>query len=149
MGEPLLLFQLDGGHLHEKLRRRIERYADGINPERIREVLERKRESMIANALLAFEELDRLTVLVKQLLDSKGVSCMQRVFYHAFAGELSKLKRRLIFGSVLDKEATIVQTKWEMRGLDPKVLSDIRTEIVQILKPEEATESAKTAEKTP
>jgi hypothetical protein len=133
----------------EELRRRILRYADGINPERIREDLANRKESMVANAARAFREIDRLTVLVKQLLDSKGVSCMQRVFYHAFAGELSKLKRRWVFGWLLDKEATIVQTKWEMRGLDPKVLSDIRTEIVQILKPEAVTESAKTAEKTP
>jgi hypothetical protein len=133
----------------EKLRRRILRYADGINPERIREDLENRKESMVANAARAFRELDRLTVLVKKLLDSKGVSCMERVPYHAFARELSKLKRRLVFGSLLDKEATIVQTKWEMRGLDPKVLSLIRTEIVQILKPEAVAESAKTAEKTP
>jgi hypothetical protein len=72
----------------------------------------------------------------KQVLSASGIDTMYIVFYLDFARQLFRLSRsRTISGPTLAREAQVLLTKWQDRGLRPDVLAAIRTDVFNVPAP--------------
>jgi len=110
--------------------KRIESWDVKFDTERVKQVLDRKRERMFERYAAAMTALWDIEVKTKQTLDQAGVSTSLYVPYLDFARQLYKLSRvRRISGNSFAEAAQVLLDKWAARGMNPDVLSAIRTQV--------------------
>jgi len=116
--------------------RRKENWEVKYNLDRVRQTLEAKREKMAARYEAAVAGMCAKETKVREVLNSCGVNTIQYVPYLNFGRQLYKLTtQREIAGDSAAIEAQVLREKWARRGLDPKVLATVRTEVFNIGEP--------------
>ncbi|MEO0005184.1 MAG: hypothetical protein ABIK47_00790 [candidate division WOR-3 bacterium] len=112
--------------------RRITKWTNKTDPQKIAATLTGLREMMIANVQATFPEIVAMETQVKQVLDGEGVSVIDYPFYLSFARELWAKQRAGLSGDSLAIEAQTLIQKWVARGLAQPVLEVIRTQVFNI-----------------
>ncbi len=115
--------------------RRIEAYKIKTTPERIKEVVEARLESMRARYEKAMQELFELEMAIKEVLNESGVSTSFYVPYLNYGRQLYKLRRQQIAGESLKLAARVLLDKWGARGLNMEILALIRSRVFGIEEP--------------
>jgi len=115
--------------------RRIANWDAKYNTERIKAVLDAKREAMFSRVVAVFPELASMETQTKQVLDQIGVSMIQYPFYLDFARELWRMADHEVSGESAAKEAATLIGKWVSRGLNQSTLESIRTGVFNISAP--------------
>jgi len=114
---------------------RIANWNAMYKTDRIKAVLDDKRDQMYVNVQAVFPLLAAMELQVKQTLDALGVSVAQYAMYLAFGRELWSLSRKGISGESAAMEADVLLQKWVARGLTQAVLEAIRTQVFNIVAP--------------
>ena len=114
---------------------RLENYSHGINPDRIREDIQHKRDRMIAAQNVATNELAQMEDRIKGVLAAEDVTTVTYLWYYDFGRELYSLQKQHGGGEGLKQEVAIVLMKWKMRGAKEEVLAKIRNEVFGIQAP--------------
>jgi hypothetical protein len=116
--------------------RRIEAWRAKTDPERTKQVLAARREDMQRRYEAAMADLCAMETEVKTVLNAAGIHTSLYVPYLNFGRQLYKLTRQQgISGESFAMAAQVLLEKWHSRGLDPKVLARIRTEVFDIKEP--------------
>ncbi|MEO0108682.1 MAG: hypothetical protein ABIK62_05860 [candidate division WOR-3 bacterium] len=114
---------------------RMANYSQGLNPDRIREDLQQKRERMIAAQTAATSDLAEIEDRIKGVLAEEDVTTVTYMWYYDFGRELYRLKKQHGGGQGLKKEVAIALLKWKLRGAKEDVLEKIRDEVFAISPP--------------
>ena len=118
--------------------RRLANWSAKFDPERVKELLERKHEEMLRHVHEAFVELCDMEMQVRETLNASTVHTVLYVPYLDYARQIWKLTRKKnITGPSFALEAEILLQKWASRGLDAGVLARIRYEVFSTREPEE------------
>jgi len=113
--------------------RRISRWKAKFSPEIAAQTTARIFDDMTARYEASVVALSTMETDAKQVLSASGIDTMYIVFYLDYARQLFRLSHgRTISGPTLAKEAQVLLEKWASRGLDPKVLATIRTQVFNI-----------------
>jgi len=116
--------------------RRKENWEVKYNLDRVRQTLEAKRTKMAERYEAAMAGMCAKETKVREVPNSCGVNTIQYVPYLNFGRQLYKLTtQREIAGDSAAIEAQVLREKWARRGLDPKVLATVRTEVFNIGEP--------------
>ena len=116
--------------------RRLSRWKAKYSPEIAAQTTARIYADMSERYQASVVSLCTMETETKQVLDASGIDTMYIVFYLDFARQLFKLSHgRTISGATLAKEAQVLLEKWASRGLDPKVLATVRTQVFNIGEP--------------
>ncbi len=115
---------------------RIGNWAVKYNTERIKAILDERRQTMLERYSAVVAELWATEVQVKQVLDEQNVQTILYVPYLNYGRELFRLSRqRGISGNSFALAAQVLLTKWQARGLDPVVLAAVRSGVFNIPAP--------------
>jgi hypothetical protein len=113
--------------------KRIERWNDKYNLERVKQNLDKLRPDMLAHFSDATAQLCAMETGVKKLLSAAGVPTITFVGYLNYARQLYKLSRKQdISGEALSAESEVLLQMWAQRGLKPEVLNTIRVEAFNV-----------------
>jgi len=113
--------------------KRVESWDVKFDTERVKQVLDRKRQRMLERYAEAMAGVWDVEVRAKQVLNDAGVSTALFVPYLDFARELYRASRvRRISGNSFALAAQVLLDKWSARGLNPDVLANIRTQVFDI-----------------
>jgi hypothetical protein len=116
----------------ERIKRRVARWDVKYNPERIAAILAAKSERMHENYAVQAEILGRVDHRVSEVIDAVGVSVIVRIWYKAYAREVTKIWRT-IPSSCQELEYDVVRYKWTARGLDPILLVKVKVAVIKLL----------------
>jgi len=111
---------------------RLESYVLKLDPERVKQDLEKRRSGMLARQQEAISALTDVEARVKAILASEDVPTILYVYYYDFARETFRVQRRMGGGNGLSKEVTLLIYKWKERTLQESVLERIRDEVFSI-----------------
>jgi hypothetical protein len=111
---------------------RMESYVLKLNPERVKQDLEKRQNGMLNRQREAIVALTDIEAKVKAVLASEDIPTILYVYYYDFARETFRLQRRLGGGNGLSKEVTLLIYKWKERTLQQRVLERIRDEVFSI-----------------
>jgi hypothetical protein len=114
---------------------RSRRYRERLNPERIKEDLEHKKDQMIAEQARTAARLAEIENLVRGVLGDEEVISIDYVKYYNFAREVYKCQERLSGGYALRQEVQILVDKWVARNAVKRILEKIRNEVFSISGP--------------
>ena len=114
---------------------RIANWNAMFKTDRVKAVLDDKRDQMYMNVQAVVPLLAAMELQVKQVLDGLGVSVAQYAMYLAFGRELWSMTRKEISGESAAMEADVLLQKWVARGLTQAVLEAIRTQVFNIVAP--------------
>jgi hypothetical protein len=116
--------------------KRRENWEVKYNLDRVKQILEAKRETMAAHYEAGVVQMFAFEVKVRETLNACGVNTIHYVPYLNFGRQLYKLTtQRLITGDSAAIEAQVLLEKWAKRGLDPDVLATVRTQVFNIPAP--------------
>jgi len=115
--------------------RRISNWDAKYNTERIKAVLDDKRDAMFSRFAAVVPALVTMETEVKQTLDALGVSTIDYPFYLSFGREVWRLIDHEVSGESLAIEVAILIDKWVGRGLTQSVLEAIRTQVFNVSAP--------------
>jgi hypothetical protein len=111
---------------------RLESYVLKLDPERVKQDLEKRRSGMLARQQEAIVALAEVEARVKAILASEDVPTIAYIYYYDFARQTFRLQRRLGGGNGLSKEVSLLIYKWKERTLQQSVLERIRDEVFSI-----------------
>lgn len=115
---------------------RIANWAVKYNTERVKAILDERRETMLERYAAVVTELWAMEVQVKQVLNEQGIHTVHYVPYLNYGRELFKLSRqRGISGNSFALAAQVLLQKWAARGLDPDALAAVRSQVFNIPAP--------------
>jgi len=114
---------------------RMESYQLKFTSERVKETLDAKRARMIERQRVASEELVALEERVQAVLAGEDVPVIQYVWFHDFARQLYRLKKKFMGGKGIGQEVALLIYVWTARKLDEKVLTKVRDEVFAIQEP--------------
>ena len=115
---------------------RRENWEVKYNLDRVKQILEAKRATMGAHYEAAVAGMVAAEIKVRETLNACGVNTIHYVPYLNFGRQLYKLTtQRQIAGDSAAIEAQVLLEKWASRGLDPKVLATVRTQVFNIGEP--------------
>lgn len=113
--------------------RRFTSWNAKYNTDRIKATLDSMRPDMKARYDAAMNEVMANDIVVKQVLNGKGVSTILYVPYLSFGRQLWKLSREQnIAGDSLQLAAQALRLKWKAKGLDEDVLLAIQEQICSV-----------------
>jgi len=116
--------------------RRKENWEVKYNLDRVKQTLEAKRAKMAEHYEAAIAAMCSKEIKVRETLNACGVNTIQYVPYLNFGRQLYKLTtQREIAGESAIIEAQVLLEKWASRGLDPKVLATVRSDVFNIPAP--------------
>jgi hypothetical protein len=116
--------------------KRIENWDLKYNLDRVKQILDGKREKMGEHYRAGVAQMWALEHQVREVLNQCGVNTIQYVPYLNFGRQLYKLTtQRQIVGESAVIEAQVLLEKWARRGLDPKVLAAVRSQVFNISAP--------------
>jgi hypothetical protein len=103
---------------------------------RVKQILDAMRPDMLKHYEAAVASLCEMETKARQTLNAAGVHTIMYVPYLSYARQLYKLSRQQgISGESFALGAQILLDKWANRGLNPDVLSRIRTEVFDAVAP--------------
>ena len=102
---------------------RIEKYAKKISGDNRKRLYDAQKDQMVKLETAASRDFEKIELQVKQIIN--GVPTFYEHFYMAFAKEIYS-KQKKLKGQTLLNELTILNNKWEMRGLDATLLMTIK-----------------------
>jgi hypothetical protein len=112
---------------------RLANYAAGINPERIREDFEKRKERMVTKQGEAIAALLQIEQMASEILMGEDtVTTLQYLWYLDFARQIYGLKRRFLAGKPMENEAKNTALHWKARGCDLRVLNRILAEVFSL-----------------
>jgi hypothetical protein len=115
---------------------RIAAWEAKFNTQRVKEILDVRREQMSMRVQASFEALCSMETQVKKVLDMSNVPSILYVPYLDYARELYHRKRKMeASGDSMVREAQVLLEKWQARTLDPVVLARIRTQVFDVAAP--------------
>ena len=116
--------------------KRVEAWKAKTTPERTKQVLEARHETMQQRYEAVMALLCAMETQVKTVINARGVHTSLYVPYLNFGRQLWKLSRQQgISGESFAMAAQVLLDKWQARGLNPTVLAAIRTEVFDIGEP--------------
>ncbi|MBA7543960.1 hypothetical protein ES705_36304 [subsurface metagenome] len=102
---------------------RIEKFAKKISGDVRKKLYDAQKEQMVKLETAYFRDHEKIQNQVKQIIG--GVSSILHHYYMDFAMEIYS-KQKKFSGQTLLNELTILNNKWEMRGLDSDLLLKIK-----------------------
>jgi len=118
--------------------KRIEAWNMKTTPERTKQTLDARHAEMKKRYEAAMTALCSIEGQIKQTINAQGVHTSLYVPYLNFGRQLWKMTRQQeISGESAAMAAQVLLDKWAARGLNPKVLAAIRTEVFDIAEPKE------------
>jgi hypothetical protein len=116
--------------------KRIEAWNAKATPERTKQVLDARHADMQRRYAVAMTALCSIEGQIKTTLNAQGVHTSLYVPYLNYGRQLWKLSRQQeISGESAAMAAQVLLDKWAARGLNPKVLAAVRTEVFDIPEP--------------
>jgi len=115
--------------------RRVSNWDAKYKTDRIKAVLDDKRDAMFSRVSAVVPALAAMEGQVKQVVDGLGVATIQIPFYLDFGRELWSLQDKDVSGETLAMEADVLLKKWVQRGLTQAVLEAIRTQVFNVVAP--------------
>ena len=115
--------------------RRVSNWDAKYKTDRIKAVLDDKRDAMFSRVSAVVPALAAMEGQVKQVVDGLGVATIQIPFYLDFGRELWSLQDKDVSGETLAMEADVLLKKWVQRGLTQSVLEAIRTQVFNVVAP--------------
>ena len=116
--------------------KRIEAWNAKTTPERTKQVLDARHADMQRRYAAAMTALCSIEGQIKTTLNAQGVHTSLYVPYLNYGRQLWKLSRQQeISGESAAMAAQVLLDKWAARGLNPKVLAAVRTEVFDIVEP--------------
>ncbi|MEO0081992.1 MAG: hypothetical protein ABIL25_06850 [candidate division WOR-3 bacterium] len=115
---------------------RIEAWDLKYDTERVKAILDAKRQRMLEHYVAATVEVCEMEAQTRQVLNQAGVHTALYVPYLDYARQLYRLSRvRQVSGNSFALAAQVLLDKWAARGLNPEVLATIRTQVFDIAAP--------------
>ena len=112
---------------------RVANYEIGLDPDRIRDRIAKKRDTMCQRHADAAKKQCFYEDLVKGVLASEpGVDTMDYGFYISFAKSILSIIRSIPGAAGLNRSVECKRQYWITRGLDGRVLARIRDECFSI-----------------
>jgi len=108
---------------------RLTNYQNGLDPERIKTKIEKRKTRMVEKQTETINRLSQLEDEVKGVLaKEETVSILDYVWYLDFSRQVFSLKQTYPGGKPMEKEAMLLAYTWSERGLDLDVLNHILAE---------------------
>jgi hypothetical protein len=101
------------------------------------EVPEKEIQRRVANYNSSAIDNRVIVLQVQQVMYELGVARILSIYYHAFARQLGKLKRKGLPCYMMENECALLFTRWSARGLSRVVMRDIATRVFNIPLPAE------------
>jgi hypothetical protein len=114
---------------------RLKNYQNKLTPEGVKQALDIKIDDMRQRQRATVEELVEIEEHVQSVLAGEDVTVIQYPFYHDFARQLYRLKKKYLGGKGLLKEVELLIYIWTERELDDKVLRKIKDEVFALKEP--------------
>jgi hypothetical protein len=109
---------------------RASNYALKLDPEHIKQILERRKSAMVGKQGYKAGNLAEIEDLVKATLaDEADVTITEYPYYYDFARQVYRLHSRLPGGTAHDKEIRILVDTWTARKLSEATLLKIVKEV--------------------
>lgn len=123
----------DGAYRYAKWAARVRRDSRGRLPDGCSELMASRLADpeFVARVQASFEALYQLETSVRQVLNQAGAQVISFPGYLAYARQVWKLTNR-VSGDAAALEAGRLKMKWQMRGLDPALLSRIGYEVFSL-----------------
>jgi hypothetical protein len=103
---------------------------------KVKEILDTMRPDMLKHYEAAVAGICEMETKARQTLNAAGVHTIMCVPYLSYARQLYKLSRQQgISGESFALGAQVLLDKWANRGLNPAVLSRIRTDVFDVVAP--------------
>jgi hypothetical protein len=116
--------------------KRIAAWNAKTTPERTKQTLDLRHAEMQRRYAAVMADLVSAEGQIKQTLNAQGVHTSLYVPYLNYGRQLWKMVRQQeIDGESAAMAAQVLLDKWAARGLNPKVLAAIRTEVFNIVEP--------------
>jgi hypothetical protein len=116
--------------------KRIAAWNAKTAPERTKQTLEARYAEMQRRYAAAMADLVSAEGQIRQTLNAQGVHTSLYVPYLNYGRQLWKMIRQQeIDGESAAMAAQVLLDKWAARGLNPKVLAAVRTEVFNIAEP--------------
>ena len=113
--------------------KRIENYRDKLNPTRVKEDIEQKKERMIAAQQEATNALVQVELAVRAVLaDEDEVESLEFVWYYDFGRKIFKVTSQIGGGKPMNREAWRQVDYWQTRGCNRRVLLRILAEVFSV-----------------
>lgn len=116
----------------ERLERRIRRYDAGMRQWLPSDYPESKLSEALRNYAVAAAHQMAVEYSVRQLLADTEVPVICLMYYLVYARSIDRLLRQDLSVAELETAVLRLTRKWTERGLDGKVLKDIRREVFGI-----------------
>ena len=113
---------------------RTQNYLRKLNPERVKEQLEKRLDSMAAKQSDRIAQLATIEDGVKAILSHEDIPTMAYILYYDFARQVYAAQRRIGGGKGLVREVNLLTYKWHDRGASEEVLDKIRFGVFAIEK---------------
>ena len=117
--------------------KRTAMYKFKLQPDRVKQNFEDRRQEMIAAQESAAIELATLEDRVRGVLADRPVLLMDYLKYHNFSREVFRLQKNLGGGYALEQEVALLVAKYTARKCDEDVLVQIRNDVFAIPGPRE------------
>lgn len=111
--------------------KRAEKYAKKISGDNRKRLYDAQKEQMVKLETRASIDLAKIEIQVKQIV--QGQPALYLPYYIIFGKEIYSKQKRFK-GQTLLNELTILNNKWEARGLDPILLEEIKNFYVPLYK---------------
>ncbi|MBA7543959.1 hypothetical protein ES705_36303 [subsurface metagenome] len=105
------------------MKSRIDKFAKKISGDNRKKLYDAQKDQMVKLETIASRDMAKIEIQVKSIIN--GVPTFYEHFYMAFAKEIYS-KQKKFKGQTLLNELTILDNKWEMRGLDENLLKKIK-----------------------
>jgi cytosine/adenosine deaminase-related metal-dependent hydrolase len=115
--------------------RRISNWDAKYKSDRIKAVIDDKREAMLSRVTAVTPALVDAEARIRQTLNAEGVDTIQFPFYLAFGREMWSLVDRGFAGDAAAQAAAQYVAKWVSHGLTQSVLEAIRTAVFNVARP--------------
>ena len=116
--------------------RRAANWKVKYNLGRVKGTLDDMQDLMAARYAAAVANLVAMELDVKTVLNQSGAPTTMYVAYLDFGRQLYKLSRQQnISGESFAMAAKVLLDKWAVRGCDPAILAEIRTQVFNIGEP--------------
>ena len=102
---------------------RIEKYKKKISGDNRKRLYDAQKEQMVKLETAASRDFEKIELQVKQIIN--GVPTFYEHFYMAFAKEIYSKQKKFKSQTLLN-ELRILDDKWYMRGLNAKLLAEIK-----------------------
>jgi hypothetical protein len=114
---------------------RLQNYSRRLNPDRVKETLEARRDQMIGMQAVAINELGRVENEVRAVLGGYPVDTVDYMKYHNFSREVFRSWVRFTGGQGLTRRVAMLIDKYKALNCREDILLGIRDRVFAIQSP--------------